>query len=144
MIHKPFQREDLAAAACVDSLILSWEQGLGKTIASVSWPFLKRASRTLLVVPGGLHEQYQKDLLKLYKIHVPILRTESDLRAHRINTPITPAPENRLGKYFLISYENLTKNHADEKATTSEHIVKSRALDLGLLCRDAAIGMHIS
>ncbi|CAB4158840.1 Helicase, C-terminal [uncultured Caudovirales phage] len=139
MIHKPFQREDLAAAACVDSLILSWEQGLGKTIASVSWPFLKRASRTLLVVPGGLHEQYQKDVRNLYKIHVPILRTEADLIAHRINTPITAAPENRLGKYFLISYENLTKNNADEKASTSAHIVKSRALDLSLLHRDAAI-----
>jgi hypothetical protein len=137
MIHKPFQREDLAAAACVDSLILSWEQGLGKTLASFSWPFLKRASRTLLVVPGGLHEQFQKDALRLYKIHVPILRTEADLRAHRINTPLTPAPENRLGKYYLISYENLTRNHADEKAST--HLIQSRALDLQLLCRDAAI-----
>lgn len=139
MLHKPFQRTDLAAAACVDGLIHGWEQGLGKTLAGITWPYLKHAARTLLVVPGGLHEQFQKDARKLYKIHIPVITREADLITHRLNTPIPPAPETRMGKYFLISYENLTQNNADEKATTKARLIKARSLALELLARDAAI-----
>jgi superfamily II DNA or RNA helicase len=139
MIHKPFQRADLAAAACADGVILSWEQGLGKTIAALSWPYLKHAARTLLVVPTGLHQQFQKDALKLYKIHIPVIKNADDLILHRINTRIPAAPEKRMGKYFLISYENLTRNNSDEKASIAAALLKTRAIELSILFRDAAI-----
>jgi hypothetical protein len=79
----PFQREDLARAACHDGLILSWDTGLGKGIAAFFWPLLKVGWTTvpadaarpldpckrlhgprlvpeapvLLVAPGDLHRQ---------------------------------------------------------------------------------------
>ena len=53
----PFQRRDFAAAALLDGVILSLEQGLGKSFAAFTIPFIWRSPRVLLVAPGDLHSQ---------------------------------------------------------------------------------------
>jgi superfamily II DNA or RNA helicase len=54
---RSYQREDLARSAIHDGAIIAWDPGLGKTMAMFAWPYLKRASRVLIVAPAALHEQ---------------------------------------------------------------------------------------
>lgn len=75
---KQFQREDLARAILCDGCILSWDTGLGKTIAAFALPLLKVGYTTdhrgeltlrgaaLLVAPGGLHRQIQEEGRRIF------------------------------------------------------------------------------
>ena len=63
---KRFQIEDLARAALHDGCIISWEPGLGKTLAALAYAIIKEAKRVLLVVPGGLHRQFRETALAMF------------------------------------------------------------------------------
>lgn len=62
----PFQRRDFAAAALRDGVILSLEQGLGKSFAAFTIPFIWRSPRVLLVAPGDLHNQLKQTAARFF------------------------------------------------------------------------------
>src|ERR1051326_145227 len=64
----PFQRADLAAAALANGCILSWDTGLGKSLALFLWPILKCGVPSmqcgcpvLIVAPADLHAQLHQE-----------------------------------------------------------------------------------
>ena len=110
----PFQRRDFAAAALLDGVILAPEQGLGKSFAVFTVPYIWRSRRVLVVAPGDLHPQLQECAARFFGIPLPVLSTTDDLQRHRLFVPAPPLPPGRKPKFFLISYEALTRNGADE------------------------------
>jgi len=84
MKNKLFQKQDMARAALHDGLILSWDTGLGKSIAAYEWPLLKVGFEkvgahvkpkkpVLLIAPGDLHQQLMEEGLSKFKVKtVPI------------------------------------------------------------------------
>ena len=109
---KPFQREDLARAALKDGAILSWEMGLGKSIAAYAWPIIKEARRVLIVAPAGLHRQLRETGWQFFGQHPHSIETEQDCLTFRLNKP----PRGTKTEFFLISYQALGMNGADEWA----------------------------
>jgi SNF2 family DNA or RNA helicase/predicted RNA methylase len=107
---KPFQIEDLATAGCVDGLIYSQQQGLGKSLAAFAYPMLKGAKRTLIVAPGGLHDQFRETAARFYGKALPVIKTKEDLIKWKFHLP----PTSNSPQFFLITYEALTRNNADE------------------------------
>lgn len=118
--YKPFQREDLARAILCDGCILSWDTGLGKTIAAFSLGLLKLGytvdsaghlttkAAALLVAPGGLHRQIQEEGRRLFGQAVTVLDKEifSKLRTwdpleRRFKVP---------AGFYLVSYTALGRN----------------------------------
>ncbi len=108
---KSFQTEDLARAAMHDSAILSWEQGLGKSLAAIAWPLIKGARRILIVAPGGLHEQLRSTSIAFFGQWLTTIETQSDFYAYKLHLP---HPEDHPTRFFLITYQALGMNGADE------------------------------
>jgi SNF2 family DNA or RNA helicase len=119
---RDFQIDDLARAACLDGLILSWEQGLGKTLAALAWPQLKKARRTLIVAPGGLHAQFITEAAQKFKIHLRVLATHSDFEAYQLGKKLKGPPQ-----YYIATYEAMGRNGADEIVDKSQR-AKSRRM----------------
>jgi SNF2 family DNA or RNA helicase len=115
---KPFQTEDLANAALRDGVILAWEQGLGKTIAAILWPQLRKATRTLIVAPASLHQQLQQSVAKHFGIWLQTISTIEEARRHNFHKPL-PKPGSK-PKYYLTSWEAYTRNNAVETPQVDE------------------------
>lgn len=110
----PFQRRDFAAAALLDGVILSLEQGLGKSFAAFTIPYIWRSRRCLIAAPGDLHAQLQETAARSFGLALPILSNVGDLTRYRLGTPAPPLRPGQHPGYFLISYQALTRNGADE------------------------------
>lgn len=124
----PFQKEDLARASLHPGVILSWEQGLGKTWAAFLWPYLRRASRTIIVAPEGLHRQFRQTAAKHFRLALPVIESTSDLIKHGLHRP-AKSPGDGFGKYYIMSYEALTRNGADEFLESTAHACAKRVID---------------
>ena len=85
--YKRFQLEDIAAAALHDGAIICWEPGLGKTLAALSYAIVKQAKRCLLVVPGGLHRQFQETALGMFGLHITRVKTVAQFYALGLSHP---------------------------------------------------------
>jgi hypothetical protein len=114
MYLHPFQRRDFAAAALRDGVILSLEQGLGKSFAAFTIPFLWRSPRVLLVAPGDLHNQLKQTAARFFGLALIRLAKVEDLFAHGLHLPAAPLSDGAMPRYFLVSYEALCLNGADE------------------------------
>ncbi len=123
---KKFQIEDLACAAMHDGTVLSWEQGLGKSLAAIAWPLIKQSRRTLLVVPGGLHKQMKETAQKLFGVHLTSLPNVKTFYAHRLH--LSPA-EGATPRFFITTYQDLGYNGGDEwpDTITDDGCVETRA-----------------
>ena len=110
----PFQRRDFAAAALLDGVILSLEQGLGKSFAAFTIPYIWRAPRCLIVAPGDLHPQLAETAALHFGLALPALATPDDLTYHRLHLPPKPLNPGQQPSFFITSYEALTRNGADE------------------------------
>ena len=110
----PFQRRDFAAAALLDGVILSLEQGLGKSFAAFTIPFIWRSPRVLLVAPGDLHSQLAATAAIHFGVPLPALATADDLARHRLHLPAPALRDGAMPEFFITSYEALTRNGADE------------------------------
>ena len=110
----PFQRRDFAAAALLDGVILAPEQGLGKSFAAFTVPYIWRSKRVLLAAPGDLHPQLQEHAAKFFGVALPVLTTTDDLERYNLHLPAAPLRDGQKPKFFLVSYEALTRNGADE------------------------------
>jgi hypothetical protein len=111
---KPFQRDHYARAALVNGLVLAHEQGTGKSFAGFCIPFLWRARRVLLAAPADLHSQLRETAIKHFGIPLPTIKDMDDVRHHRIDRPAQPLRKGQLPKFYLVGYEALTRNGADE------------------------------
>jgi hypothetical protein len=111
---KPFQRDHYARAALVKGLVLAHEQGTGKSFAAFCVPYLWRARRVLIAAPVDLHTQLRETAMEHFGIPLPTLRDMDDVRKHRIDRPAKPLRKGELPKFYLIGYEALTRNGADE------------------------------
>lgn len=111
---KPFQRQDYATAALVKGVIVAHEQGLGKSHAAFCIPYVWRASRVLIAVPGDLHDQFQETAASHFRIALPVIRTMEDIRRHRLDRPAKPLRKGQMPKFYLATYEALTRTGADE------------------------------
>lgn len=111
---KPFQRRHYAAAALVKGLILSHEQGLGKSFAAFSVPYIWRARRVLLTAPTDLHDQLRETAAKYFGIALPVISNMDDVRRHKLDQPAKPLRKGQMPKFYLVGYEALTRNGADE------------------------------
>ncbi|MES2923135.1 MAG: DEAD/DEAH box helicase [Verrucomicrobiota bacterium] len=114
MKFKQFQRRDYAAAALVKGLVLSHEQGLGKSFAAFAIPYVWRARRVLLAAPGDLHDQLRETAAKHFGLALPTLKDMDDVRRHKIDQPAKPLRKGQMPKFYLVGYEALTRNGADE------------------------------
>lgn len=110
----PFQRRDFAAAALRDGCILSLEQGLGKSFAAFAIPYLWRSPRVLIVAPGDLHTQLKQTGAKHFGVPLTRLEKVADLYTHGLHLPAEPLAAKAMPRYFVVSYEALTLNGADE------------------------------
>lgn len=106
-----YQRDDLARAALMDGAILSWDQGLGKTVAAYVWPMLKKSRRVLIVSPGSLHKQTIAEGRRKFGVETTPITSQADALAI-LNAPETD-PSDR-PRYFIISYQTLGFNGADQ------------------------------
>jgi SNF2 family DNA or RNA helicase len=113
---RPFQIEDLARAALRDSALLSWEQGLGKSLAAIAWPIVKDARRTLIIAPGSLHHQITATAARFFRKTLRPLKTREDFFRLNLHKPHTGAP-----MFFLADFHALGLNGADEWHDTFGH-----------------------
>jgi hypothetical protein len=107
---KPFQLEDLARSLMRDGSILSWEQGLGKSLAAFAWPLVKGARRTLLVAPTSLHKQLQAEGVDKFMSWLTPIEPKTFDRWKLHLPPSQKGPQ----KFFLTSFEQLGYNGGDE------------------------------
>ena len=107
---KQFQKEDLARSAMKNGAIIAWEQGLGKSFAAFAWPIIKGARRVLIVAPEGLHRQLRQTGWEFFNQHPPTISNEQDIRTYGLHKP----PVGDEIEFFLISYQQLGMNGADE------------------------------
>lgn len=106
---KQFQIEDLARAACRDSLILSWDKGGGKTYAAFAWPLIKDAKRVLIVALEDLHPQFKETGRHFGKSVLPLTGIQ-DIKAWKLDRPAKDGPT----KFFITTFQQLGYNGADE------------------------------
>lgn len=106
---KEFQKEDLARAACRDSLILSWDKGGGKTFAAFAWPLIKESKRTLIVALEDLHPQF-RDTASHFGLPLLPLSSIADLKAWKLDRPHAGDKP----KFFVTTFQQLGYNGADE------------------------------
>lgn len=111
MTLKPFQIEDLARAALQDGAIIAWEPGMGKSLAAIAWPLVKKARRTLIVAPGSLHHQLSISAAKFFNVFLRPLRTIEEFHDRNLHRPpsATGPPE-----FYVTSYQALGLNGGDE------------------------------
>jgi hypothetical protein len=138
--YRSYQRDDLARAAMHNGAIIGWDPGLGKTMAIFSLPFLKKSAYTLIVAPGGLHEQIADEGRQKFGLTVtPIPDQETALRLIRQGIlpfpgqphPVPPSEP----RFFITSYTALGYNGADEWAGSKETNDLIRARRLSILLR---------
>lgn len=114
---RDYQREDLARAALVDGAVLSWEQGLGKTLAAFALPLLKGTHANLVVAPGGLHEQLAAEAREKFGIVLRPLLSQEDFYADPwlVARSLGLDPGGEAPRYYLTHYTALGLNGADER-----------------------------
>lgn len=114
---QPFQRADLARASLTDGCILSWDTGLGKTIAAYTLPILKLGwngsppavgGAALIVAPGGLHQQIAADGRRFFGVTPTPLDKAIFLRLRRWDEASRRwrLPDG----FYLTSYTQLGRN----------------------------------
>jgi hypothetical protein len=108
---KPFQIEDLARAALQDGAIIAWEPGMGKSLAAIAWPLVKKARRTLIVAPGSLHHQMTISAAKFFNISLRPIKTTEEFFRRGLDSP---PPANGPPQFYITSYQALGLNGADE------------------------------
>ena len=111
---KPFQRDHYARAALVKGLMLAHEQGTGKSFAAFCIPYVWRARRVLIAAPVDLHDQLRKEAIKHFGIALPTIKNMDDVRRHRLDQKAAPLRKGQMPKFYLVGYEALTRNGADE------------------------------
>lgn len=99
---KGFQVQDYARASLTDGLVLAHDTGMGKSIASITWPLLKvgvdwetsRAKRglypngrVLIVAPESLHLQMQNEWRA--KFGISVTKLDSQDTYHKLS-PLAP------------------------------------------------------
>jgi SNF2 family DNA or RNA helicase/predicted RNA methylase len=78
---KEYQIYDLSRAAIKDALILSWDQGGGKSRGALAWSELKNAKKCIVICPQDLVVQWVKEAKK-FNIHLqPIRNGEQAMEA---------------------------------------------------------------
>lgn len=134
-----YQRDDLARAAMHDGAIIGWDPGMGKTMAIYAMPFLKHSRHTLIIAPGGLHEQIIDEGRDKFGIEVtPIRDQDHALRLMRDGVLPMPGRQNPAAhaedgedpKFFITAYTWLGYNGGDEWAGDEElsEVIRSRRL----------------
>lgn len=113
---KRFQIDDLARAALRDSAILSWEQGLGKSLAAVAWAIVKDARRTLIIAPAALHKQLMESAAVFFRKSLRPLTSQEDFFRHKLHRPHTGPPV-----IYLADFHAIGLNKADEWSDTFGH-----------------------
>lgn len=121
---KQFQRNDIARIALVDGGILSWDTGLGKSLAAYLWPMLKLGcdikdktvsirGTVLFVVPGDLHEQFalhpSESTAKMFRqkvTHIDSITTYRRLAPYQSDGSKGVLPNG----FYITSYSELTTN----------------------------------
>jgi superfamily II DNA or RNA helicase len=136
---KPFQIEDLARAALQDGAIIAWEPGMGKSLAAIAWPLVKKARRTLVVAPGSLHYQMMASAAKFFKISLRQVKDKEDFYRLKLDSP---PPANGPPRFYLTSYQALGLNAADEWSETFGHKGQPRPNKLLVKRRKAWCKLH--
>lgn len=129
---KLFQILDLARAALLNGVILSWEPGLGKTIAAFAWAKIKGAKRVLLVVPANLHRHFRIQGRENFGFHVTHLSHRRQLRSFGLDKPLDRSLPTR---FFITSYQELGFNNTrDGSPSLAQCIAKLMAKGAGFDC----------
>ena len=136
---KPFQIEDLARAALQDGAIIAWEPGMGKSLAAIAWPLVKKARRTLVVAPGSLHYQMMASAAKFFKISLRQVKNKEDFYRLKLDSP---PPANGPPRFYLTSYQALGLNEADEWSESFGHKGQPRPNKLLVKRRKAWCKQH--
>ncbi len=144
---KPFQRRDYAAAALVKGLVFAHEQGLGKSFAAFCIPYVWRSRRVLLVAPGDLHDQLRETAIDHFGLALPTLKDMDDVRRHRLDRPAKPLRQGQMPAFYLVGYEALTRNGADEwlhdrdatGKTAIKHRERNRLIEAKTLAKEWAL-----
>jgi hypothetical protein len=111
MTLKPFQIEDLARAALQDGAIIAWEPGMGKSLAAIAWPLVKKARRTLIVAPGSLHHQLTISAANFFDVVLRPLRSIEEFYTLKLDSP---PPSTGPPEFYVASYQALGLNGGDE------------------------------
>ena len=82
---KPFQKTDLSRLIVKGSGLLAWEQGLGKTLAGLSWAKAlidegKMREQVLIICPQDLIPQWQREAERFYGVKLEWLRNGRNFR----------------------------------------------------------------
>ena len=136
---KPFQIEDLARAALQDGAIVAWEPGMGKSLAAIAWPLVKKARRTLVVAPGSLHYQMMVSASKFFKVSLRQIKNKEDFYRLKLDSP---PPANGPPRFYLTSYQALGLNEADEWSESFGHKGQPRPNKLLVKRRKAWCKLH--
>lgn len=116
--YKIHQLEDLPRACLHDGAILSWDPGLGKTVGGLTLALLKKAQRSLFVVPASLHDQWKIEAARFGMELITIANQADAYRLMREGLlPFTgqPVPTTGTPRYFITDWHWLGYNGADER-----------------------------
>lgn len=141
---KKFQFIDLARAALIDGLVLTWEPGMGKTLFGIVWPIIKRAQRVLLVVPGQLHRNFRKEAHR-WNIHITSLTHRRQLTGFGIHKPLLTQPHpTKFPRFFITTFHELGYNNTSRgQPSMSLRIANLMKLGAGFDCVVVDEGTHL-
>jgi hypothetical protein len=118
---RAFQTEQLCRAATHDGAILSWEPGLGKTLAGIAWALIKRARRVLIVAPGGLHKQWREEAWNKFRMQISDMPDVRTFCAFGLDRPASGRDgQNGRTRFYITSYQDLAWGCASAEAIVSE------------------------
>lgn len=113
-----YQFNDYARLAIHDGAVYGADPGLGKTFGIFTLPQLKRAWRTLIVAPEGLHQQIIDEGIEKFGITVKRINSQADFYA---DADLKQATIDRLNGrpitvrgWWITSYTQLGYNGGDE------------------------------
>ena len=136
---KPFQIEDIARAALQDGAIIAWEPGMGKSLAAIAWPLIKKARRTLIVAPGSLHYQMTVSAAKFFNISLRSIKNKEEFYQLKLDSP---PPSTGPPRFYITSYQALGLNEADEWSESFGHKGQPRPNKLLVKRRKAWCAAH--
>ena len=98
-----------------DGCILSWDTGLGKSLAAFAVPLISdNIRRVLIVSPESLHRQLRETAQNFFGLAVLPLMSQEQFSDWGLQHPAAPLAPGERPTFFLTTYTALGHNGADE------------------------------
>ena len=119
----PYQQEGVAFATFKDGAIIADEMGLGKTIQAIATAVIKKNifgfTRTLIVCPASLKEQWRQEIYKFCNEEAEIIDGLPDQRNHIYR--------NSKAYFLIVNYETVLRDWREINRMETDFIILDEA-----------------